>query len=89
MSNIYIRSVLYFNEIFIQFFKTKQLGSNYSFLNPSNSNLSNDNKDKYVIKFDTKKIYRSQTVEFVKTKEAFWGSGQVRFIKGKDTLQII
>ena len=52
------------------------------------SNGSKDNKNKYVVTFDTRKTYQSQTVEFVKTKAAFCGSGQVRGIRGKGTLKV-
>lgn len=54
----------------------------------SDSNASKDNKNKYVVTFDTRKTYQSQTVEFVKTKAAFCGSGQVRGIRGKGTLKV-
>ncbi len=57
-------------------------------LTPSSANASEDNKDKYVVTFDTRNTYQSQTVEFVKTKAAFCGSGQVRGIRGKGTLKV-
>ena len=57
-------------------------------LTTSDSNASKDNKNKYVVTFDTRKTYQSQTVEFVKTKAAFCGSGQVRGIRGKGTLKV-
>ena len=57
-------------------------------LTPSNANVSEDNKDKYVVTFDTRNTYQSQTVEFIKTKAAFCGSGQVRGIRGKGTLKV-
>ena len=55
---------------------------------PSDLNASKDNKDKYVVTFDTRKTYQSQTVEFIKTKAAFCGSGTVRGIRGKGTLKV-
>ena len=57
-------------------------------LNPSNGNVSQDNKNKYVVTFDTRKKYQGQTVEFIKTKAEFCGSGQVRGIRGKGTLKV-
>ena len=58
------------------------------FLTTIDSNGSKDNKNKYVVIFDTRKTYQSQTVEFVKTKAAFCGSDQVRGIRGKGTLKV-
>ena len=57
-------------------------------LTPSNGNVSEDNKNKYVVTFDTRKKYQGQTVEFIKTKAEFCGSGQVRGIRGKGTLKV-
>ena len=59
-----------------------------SSLTPSNGNVSQDNKNKYVVTFDTRKKYQGQTVEFIKTKAEFCGSGQVRGIRGKGTLKV-
>ena len=57
-------------------------------LTPSNPNASEDNKNKYVVTYDTRSKYQGQTVEFIKTKAAFCGSGQVRGIRGKGTLKV-
>ena len=57
-------------------------------LTPNNPNASEDNKNKYVVTYDTRSKYQGQTVEFIKTKAAFCGSGQVRGIRGKGTLKV-
>ena len=57
-------------------------------LTASNANASEDNKNKYVVTYDTRSKYQGQTVEFIKTKAAFCGSGQVRGIKSKGTLKV-
>ena len=57
-------------------------------LTASNANASEDNKNKYVVTSDTRSKYQGQTVEFIKTKAAFCGSGQVRGIKSKGTLKV-
>ena len=57
-------------------------------LTPSSANASEDNKNKYVVTYDTRSKYQGQTVEFIKTKAAFCGSGQVRGIRGKGTLKV-
>ena len=57
-------------------------------LTPGNGNVSEDNKNKYVVTFDTRNKYQGQTVEFIKTKAAFCGSGQIRGIRGKGTLKV-
>ncbi len=57
-------------------------------LTPSNPNASEDNKNKYKVTYDTRSKFQGQTVEFIKTKAAFCGSGQVRGIRGKGTLKV-
>ena len=54
----------------------------------SSDTTQEKNKDRYVVTYDTRKTYESQTVEFVKTKAAFCGSGAVRGIRGKGTLKV-
>ena len=57
-------------------------------LTPSSANASEDNKNKYVVTYDTRSKYQGQTVEFIKTKAAFCGSGAIRGIRGKGTLKV-
>ena len=57
-------------------------------LTPSNPNAVEDNKNKFVVTYDTRSKYQGQTVEFIKTKAAFCGSGQVRGIRGKGILKV-
>ena len=54
----------------------------------SSDTAQSENKDRYVVTYDTRKTYETQTVEFVKTKAAFCGSGAVRGVRGKGTLKV-
>ena len=54
----------------------------------SRADVTEDNKNKYVVTFDTRNKYQGQTVEFIKTKAAFCGSAAIRGIRGKGTLKV-